>query len=84
MRYAEVPLVDETALRHGVLEVANLYGRYGYRTVCGLLSGAGWQTSEAVVRRIWRQEGLKVPKLIRMGLTHPRTDAGFMAAKLLG
>jgi putative transposase len=61
LRYAEVPLVDETALRHGVLEVANLYGRYGYRTVCGLLSGAGWQTSEAVVRRIWREEGLKVP-----------------------
>jgi hypothetical protein len=61
MRYAEVPLVDETALRHGVLEVANLYGRYGYRTVYGLLSGAGWQASEAVVRRIWRQEGLKVP-----------------------
>ena len=61
MRYAQVPPVDETALRCGVLEVANLYGRYGYRTVCGLLSGAGWQTSEAVVRRIWREEGLKVP-----------------------
>jgi transposase InsO family protein len=53
--------VDEAALRHGVLEVANLYGRYGYRTVCCLLSGAGWETSEAVVRRIWREEGLKVP-----------------------
>jgi hypothetical protein len=50
LRYAELPLVDETALRHGVLEVANLYGRYGYRTVSGLLSGAGWQASEAVVR----------------------------------
>ncbi len=61
MRYAEVPLVDETALRRGVLEVAALYGRYGYRTVSGLLSGAGWHTSEAVVRRIWREEGLKVP-----------------------
>jgi transposase InsO family protein len=61
LRHAEVPLVDETSLRHGVLEVANLYGRYSYRTVCGLLSGAGWQTSEAVVRRIWRQEGLKEP-----------------------
>ena len=61
MRYTEVPLVDETALRRGVLEVANLYGRYGYRTVSGLLSGAAWQASEAVVRRIWREEGLKVP-----------------------
>lgn len=61
MRYAQVPLVDDTPLPHGVLEVAALYGRYGYRTVCGLLSGAGWHTSEAVVRRIWREEGLKVP-----------------------
>ena len=26
-----------------------------------LLSAAGWQTSEAVVRRIWAEEGLKVP-----------------------
>ncbi len=50
LRYAEVPAVDETTLRHGVLAVANLYGRYGYRTVCGLLSSAGWETSEAVVR----------------------------------
>ena len=33
LRYAEVPRVDEAALRHGVLAVANLYGRYGYRTV---------------------------------------------------
>ena len=58
MRYAQVPQLNEAPLRHGVLEVANLYGRYGYRTVCGLLSGAGWETSEAVVRRIWREEGL--------------------------
>ena len=61
LRYAEVPAVDEIALRHGVLAVANLYGRYGYLTVCGLLSGSGWETSETVVRRIWREEGLKVP-----------------------
>jgi hypothetical protein len=61
LRYAEVPRVDETALRHGVFAVANGYGRYGYRTVCGLLSGAGWETSVAAVRRIWREGGLKVP-----------------------
>jgi transposase InsO family protein len=28
--------------------VANLYGRDVYRTIIGLLSGAGWQASEAV------------------------------------
>ncbi|MBM4192739.1 MAG: transposase, partial [Gammaproteobacteria bacterium] len=61
MRYQEVPQVDETALRHGVLEVANLYGRYGYRTVFDLLSAAGWQTTDSVVRRIWSEEGLQGP-----------------------
>jgi len=61
MRYQEVPQIDETPLRHGVLEVANLYGRYGYRAVFDLLSAAGWQTTESVVRRIWTEEGLKVP-----------------------
>jgi len=61
MRYQEVPQADETPLRHGVLEVANLYGRYGHRTVFDLLSAAGWRRSEALVRRIWAEEGLKVP-----------------------
>ena len=61
MRYEQVPQADETPLRHGVLEVANLYGRYGYRTVFDLLLAAGWQTAESVVRRIWGEEGLKVP-----------------------
>jgi len=63
MRYQEVPQADETPLRHGVLEVVNLYGRYGYRGVWvfDLLSAAGWQTTESVVRRIWGEEGLKVP-----------------------
>lgn len=61
MRYQEVPKADETPLRHGVLEVANLYGRYGYRTVFDLMVAAGWQTTESVVRRIWGEEGLKVP-----------------------
>lgn len=61
MRYEQVPQADETPLRQGVLEVANLYARYGYRTVFDLLATAGWQTSESVVRRIWSEEGLKVP-----------------------
>lgn len=61
LRYREVPRADETPLRHGVLEVANLYGRYGYRTVFDLLRAAGWKTTESVVRRIWAEEGLKVP-----------------------
>ena len=39
-----------------------MYGRYGYRMVAGLMRNGGWQlaTSDRV-RRIWREEGLKVP-----------------------
>ena len=61
IRYQEVPQIDETPLRHGVLEVANLYGRYGYRTVFDLLSAAGWQTTESVVRRICDLPPLAIP-----------------------
>ncbi len=57
----ESPQRKETPLRQGMMEVANLYGHDGYRPLCDLLKLAGWNTSEAVVRRIWRQEGLKVP-----------------------
>jgi len=54
----ESPQRKETPLRQGMMEVANLYGHDGYRPLCDLLKLAGWNTSEAVVRRIWRQEGL--------------------------
>ena len=60
MRYAQVPQLDETALRQGVMEAVNLYGHHGFRPLCDLLKLAGCNTSEAVVRRSWRQEGLKV------------------------
>ena len=41
---------------------ASRYGRYGYRRVRLLLTEAGWQVGCDRVQRIWRREGLKVPK----------------------
>ena len=38
------------------------YGRYGYRRVTGLLHWEGWRVNHKRVERIWREEGLKVPK----------------------
>jgi transposase InsO family protein len=38
------------------------YGRYGYRRIATLLHDDGWSVSVDRVRRIWRREGLKVPK----------------------
>ena len=53
---------DEEALREDVVNLAQRFGRYGYRMVTGMLRAEGWRVSHKRVERIWRQEGLKVPK----------------------
>ena len=42
--------------------MARSFGRYGYRMVTGLLRTEGWVVNHKRVERIWREEGLKVPK----------------------
>ena len=42
--------------------MASQYGRYGYRRIQSLLEKAGWDVGCDRVQRIWRREGLKVPK----------------------
>jgi len=37
-------------------------GRYDYRRVAELLNRAGWDVGPDRVLRIWRREGLKVPR----------------------
>ena len=53
---------DEAALRAEIIALAKIYGRYGYRRVTALLRVAGWAVNHKRVERIWRQEGLKVPR----------------------
>ncbi len=53
---------DEEALRKEIVKTACAYGRYGYRRVTALLRNGGWRVNHKRVERIWRQEGLKVPK----------------------
>ena len=53
---------DEAALTADVVELARQYGRYGYRRITALLRGAGWAVNHKRVERIWRREGLKVPR----------------------
>ena len=53
---------DEEALRFEIIRLASQYGRYGYRRITALLKREGWQINHKRVERIWRQEGLKVPK----------------------
>jgi transposase InsO family protein len=53
---------DEEALRADVTRLAERFGRYGYRMVTGMLRAEGWRVNHKRVERIWRQEGLKVPR----------------------
>jgi putative transposase len=60
-RCRHVP-TSEPRLVKRIVELATEYGRYGYRRVTALLRGEGWRVNHKRVERIWRQEGLKVPK----------------------
>ena len=59
-----VPLLpdDEDALTAAVVRLASEYGRFGYRRITALLQQEGWRVNHKRVERIWRREGLKVPK----------------------
>lgn len=53
---------DEPVLVSRMIELAERYGRYGYRLIAGLLRQEGWKVNHKRVERLWRREGLKVPK----------------------
>jgi len=53
---------DEIRLVTRIVELATQYGRYGYRRITALLKQEGWKVNHKRVERIWRREGLKVPK----------------------
>jgi transposase InsO family protein len=59
-----VPLLpdDEDALTRDIVRLAGAYGRYGYRRITAMLNAKGWHVNHKRVERIWRREGLKVPK----------------------
>ena len=61
-RYSSLPLNDEEPLVARIVQLASRYGRYGYRRITGLLRLEGWRVNHKRVERIWRREGLKVPK----------------------
>ncbi len=55
---------DEEQLTAEIIDLATRYGRYGYRRITALLNDEkhGWRVNHKRVERIWRKEGLKVPK----------------------
>ncbi len=44
------------------MDLAAEYGRYGYRRITAMLRTRGWHVNAKRVQRIWRREGLKVPR----------------------
>ena len=61
-RYLPVERDDERPLTKRIIELASMFGRYGYRRITALLRLDGWWVNHKRVERIWRREGLKVPK----------------------
>ncbi len=61
-RHRPKPSLDEERLLTQMIELATRYGRYGYRRITGLLRWDGWRVNHKRIERLWRREGLKVPK----------------------
>ena len=62
-RHHSPPPSDEKRLTEDIITLATKYGRYGYRRITALLNNEkGWRVNHKRVERIWRREGLKVPK----------------------
>jgi putative transposase len=62
-RHIISPPCDEKQLTKDIIDLAAKYGRYGYRRITALLNhDKGWRVNHKRVERIWRKEGLKVPK----------------------
>ena len=53
---------EEEVLRGDIVRLASTYGRYGYRRITALLRAEGWVVNHKRVERIWREEGLRVPR----------------------
>ena len=61
-RHVPMPDAEETRLRERLNEFSRQRPRAGYRTACGQLRQEGLRVNPKRVRRLWREEGLKVPR----------------------
>lgn len=61
-RYRPKPNAFRERLTERIIALATEYGRYGYRRITVLLCVEGWRVNHKRIERIWRIEGLRVPK----------------------
>ena len=64
-RYTGHPQDDERKLVARMLELVRERPRFGYGRIAALLRGEGWAVNVKRVYRLWRREGLKVPRKTR-------------------
>ena len=53
---------EEGRLVARMLELVRRHPRYGYRRIWALLRREGWRVNRKRVHRLWRKQGLKVPR----------------------
>ena len=61
IRYIPVKRNDEDEITARIIELATNYGRYGYRRITAMLR-TEYTINHKRVERIWREQGLKVPR----------------------
>jgi transposase InsO family protein len=61
-RYVATKREKDKPLVKRMQELVRSHPRYGYRRVWALLRGEGFRVNRKRVHRLWRKEGLKVPK----------------------
>jgi len=61
-RYRAITPDDEQQLVKDMLNFSRRHPRYGYRRITALLRRAGWVVNKKRIQRLWREQGLKVPR----------------------
>jgi len=61
-RYLPQVRDDEEPLTQRIIELACVYGRYGSPRITNLVRRLGWNVNHKRIERIWKREGLQVPK----------------------
>ena len=56
------PRLDEDVVTAAIVALGRRFGRYGYRPITAIMNRVGWRINHKRVERIWRREGLKLPK----------------------
>lgn len=65
MRYQHRLPTKDKELVQRMHTLAKENPRFGYRRIAALLRAEGWRVNSKRVRRLWRREGLKIPRKVR-------------------